>query len=81
MNQSDEDSCSLDSKVETKKKSMKEFAKLKKSAVVKNTNAVEVQALEEVTEQTLRVREQIVFLECYLYFSLTLMRKFCSSNS
>ncbi|XP_050523733.1 bromodomain-containing protein 4-like isoform X2 [Daktulosphaira vitifoliae] len=54
IQQTDEDSCSLDSKVETKKKSVKEFVKSKKNTVVKNTNAVEVQALEEVTEQTLR---------------------------
>lgn len=54
VNQTDDDSCSLDSKLESKKKT-KELAKLKKSVMVKNTSAMEVQALEEVTEQTLRV--------------------------
>ncbi|XP_050434602.1 bromodomain-containing protein 4-like isoform X2 [Adelges cooleyi] len=54
LNQTDDDSCSLDSKLESKKKSTKDIAKIKKSVMVKNTNAMEVQALEEVTEQTLR---------------------------
>jgi len=54
VNQTDDDSCSLDSKLESKKKT-KELTKLKKSVMVKNTSAMEVQALEEVTEQTLRV--------------------------
>jgi len=53
--QTDDDSCSLDSKLESKKKTTKELSKLKKSVMVKNTSAIEVQALEEVTEQTLRV--------------------------
>jgi len=34
----------------------KELPKIKKSVVIKNTSAIEVQALEEVTEQTLRVK-------------------------
>lgn len=55
INQTDDDSCSLDSKLESKKKVAKELPKLKKSVMVKNTSAIEVQALEEVTEQTLRV--------------------------
>lgn len=56
-NQTDDDSCSLDSKLEAKKKEFKakEMSKLKKSVMIKNTSAMEVQALEEVTEQTLRV--------------------------
>lgn len=56
INQTDEDSCSLDSKLESKKKATKELSKLKKSVMIKNTSAIEVQALEEVTEQTLRVK-------------------------
>lgn len=55
INQTDDDTCSLDSKLESKKKSTKELSKLKKSVMIKNTSASEVQALEEVTEQTLRV--------------------------
>lgn len=55
MNQTDDDTCSLDSKLESKKKAAKEMSKLKKSVMIKNTSAIEVQALEEVTEQTLRV--------------------------
>jgi len=45
----------LDSKLESKKKATKELPKIKKSVIIKNTSAIEVQALEEVTEQTLRV--------------------------
>lgn len=55
INQTDDDTCSLDSKLESKKKMAKELPKLKKSVIIKNTSAMEVQALEEVTEQTLRV--------------------------
>jgi len=55
INQTDDDSCSLDSKLESKKKAAKESPKIKKSTIIKNTSAIEVQALEEVTEQTLRV--------------------------
>jgi hypothetical protein len=55
INQTDDDTCSLDSKLESKKKAAKESPKIKKSTIIKNTSAIEVQALEEVTEQTLRV--------------------------
>jgi len=60
LNQTDEDSCSLDSKLESKKKATKELSKLKKSVMIKNTSAMEVQALEEVTEQTLRVHIKLL---------------------
>lgn len=60
INQTDDDSCSLDSRLETKKKAVKELSKLKKSTIIKNTSAIEVQALEEVTGQTLRVKYQFV---------------------
>lgn len=57
----DDDSCSLDSKLESKKNTVKELSKLKKSVMIKNTSAIEVQALEEVTEQTLRVNFKFFF--------------------
>lgn len=65
INQTDDDSCSLDSKLESKKKTTKELSKIKKSVMVKNTSAIEVQALEEVTEQTLRVNFYLL-LKIYL---------------
>lgn len=71
VNQTDDDTCSLDSKLESKKKSAKELSKLKKSVMIKNTSAIEVQALEEVTEQTLRVHFKMfnenIFYKCLIH--------------